>query len=116
MFKKIRNLFVPIERTDVMPSGPPDDGLYQVAADASRCVQCGICGYNCPVGIAVREYARRGQNVTDSRCINCGECIIKCPRGTLSWGGAILLRSNDTLEVNPNELPDDLGMGPLKRP
>lgn len=87
-----------------MPAGAKD-GLLQVTADASRCVQCGICAYNCPVGIEVREYARRGQNITDSRCIACGECVAKCPRGTLRWGPAILVRADNTLEVAPNELP-----------
>ncbi len=84
------------------------DDLLQVAADGSRCVQCGICGYNCPVGIEVREYARRGENVTDSRCISCGACIEKCPRGTLRWGAAILIRADNTLEINPNSLPLEL--------
>ena len=84
--------------------------LLQVAADGSRCVQCGICGYNCPVGIEVREYARRGENVTDSRCIGCGTCIEKCPRGTLRWGAAILIRADNTLEINPNSLPKELQM------
>jgi ferredoxin-type protein NapH len=66
--------------------------MSQATADASRCMQCGICVYNCPVGIEVREYARRGENVTDSRCINCGACVENCPRGTLKWGPAILVR------------------------
>ncbi len=79
-------------------------GLQQVSADAARCVQCGLCAFNCPVGIEVREYARRGQNVTDSRCIACGACIEKCPRGTLRWGPAILVRDDNTLEVDPDEL------------
>jgi ferredoxin len=93
------------QRAPVVPRGAKD-GLLQVTADASRCVQCGICGYNCPVGIEVREYARRGQNVTDSRCIACGECVARCPRGTLRWGPAILVRDDNTLEVAPNDLPE----------
>jgi ferredoxin len=84
---------------------PEGEGLYQVAADASRCVQCGICGYSCPVGIEVREYARRGQNVTDSRCISCGACIENCPRGTLRWGPAVILLDDLTLEIDPDALP-----------
>lgn len=57
----------------------------RVAANGTRCVQCGICGYNCPVGIPVRDYARRGRDVTDPTCIACGQCIEVCPRGTLRW-------------------------------
>lgn len=57
----------------------------RVTADAIRCVQCGICGFNCPVGIQVRDYAHRGLTVDDERCIRCGLCIAVCPRGTLRW-------------------------------
>ena len=92
------------KRKTAVNGSQPIIELRQVAADARRCVQCGLCGYNCPVGIEVREYARRGQNVTDSRCITCGACIEKCPRGTLRWGPAILIRSDNSLEINPNQL------------
>jgi Pyruvate/2-oxoacid:ferredoxin oxidoreductase delta subunit len=91
---------------------PDVTGLLQVTSDATRCVQCGICGYNCPVGIEVREYARRGEHVTDSRCIHCGACIEKCPRGTLKWGAAILVRADDTLQVDPDALPTMLQLQP----
>lgn len=60
------------------------DSDRQVVSDPTRCVQCGICGYNCPVNIPVRDYARQGK-VVDSNCIQCGQCIEACPRGTLRW-------------------------------
>jgi ferredoxin len=56
-----------------------------VVADASRCVQCGICTHSCPVGIDVRSMAREGLAVTDRRCVLCGSCVARCPRGTLSF-------------------------------
>jgi ferredoxin len=56
-----------------------------VTPDPARCVQCGVCGYNCPVGIPVRDYARQGKVVEDPRCVQCGQCIEVCPRGTLRW-------------------------------
>jgi Pyruvate/2-oxoacid:ferredoxin oxidoreductase delta subunit len=59
--------------------------MGRVVSDASRCVQCGVCGYNCPVGISVRDYARQGLPVDDPRCITCGICVNVCPRGTLRW-------------------------------
>jgi ferredoxin len=112
MIRKLRQWLFPNSK-ETVGNPPPPSGFYQVAADASRCVQCGICGFNCPVGIEVREYARRGQNVTDSRCITCGTCIEKCPRGTLRWGPAILLREdNRALEVNPDALPTLLQLQP----
>jgi len=64
------------------PPETPYAGMI-VAAEAIRCVQCGICGYSCPMNIDVRSYARQGLLVTDTRCILCGNCVEKCPRGTL---------------------------------
>jgi ferredoxin len=71
-----------------------------VTPDPARCVQCGVCGYNCPVGIPVREYARLGRIVDDLRCVQCGQCIEVCPRGTLRWGrpGATVLAENEQAE------------------
>lgn len=57
----------------------------KVVPDQHRCVQCGICSYNCPLGIDVREYAWRGEAILESRCITCAECIKRCPRGTLRF-------------------------------
>ena len=64
---------------------PTTHQLGKVTADATRCVQCGVCGYNCPVGIDVRSYARQGLPVDAPTCITCGNCINVCPRGTLRW-------------------------------
>jgi ferredoxin len=116
MISRFLNIFRASDPEQPARHGTPPPGMGQVTADASRCVQCGICGYNCPVGIEVREYARRGENVTDSRCISCGTCIEKCPRGTLKWGPAILIRSDDSLELAPNDLPLMLQLQPRKRP
>ena len=57
----------------------------QVVPDSARCVQCGICTYNCPIGIDVREHAWRGQPVNHSQCLTCGECVARCPRGVLRF-------------------------------
>ena len=56
-----------------------------VTPDNIRCVQCGVCNSNCPVGISVRDYARQGRMVDDVRCVQCGVCVEVCPRGTLRW-------------------------------
>jgi len=57
----------------------------QVVPDPARCVQCGICNYNCPVGIDVRSHAWRGEPVQHSQCLTCGECVARCPRGVLRF-------------------------------
>ena len=56
-----------------------------VVPDPSRCVQCGICSYNCPINIDVRLHALRGESIFESRCLTCGECVLRCPRGVLRF-------------------------------
>lgn len=56
-----------------------------VMPEPSRCVQCGICSYHCPIGIDVRRHAWLGEPVKDSHCLTCGECVDRCPRGVLSF-------------------------------
>ena len=56
-----------------------------VVPQPTRCVQCGICSYHCPMGIDVRRHVWRGEPVKDSRCLTCGECVQRCPRGLLRF-------------------------------
>jgi ferredoxin len=56
-----------------------------VVADVTRCVECGICSYNCPVGIDVRRHVRLEVPIADKACLTCGECVARCPRGTLRF-------------------------------
>jgi ferredoxin len=57
----------------------------QVVPDPARCVQCGICSFNCPMEIDVRAHAHRGIPIHDSHCLTCSECVKRCPRGVLSF-------------------------------
>jgi NAD-dependent dihydropyrimidine dehydrogenase PreA subunit len=65
----------------------------QVVPDPFRCVQCGICSYNCPIGIDVRRFAWLGKSVVDSHCITCSECISRCPRGVLRFERTTILNA-----------------------
>ncbi len=56
-----------------------------VAPEPIRCVQCGVCSFNCPMGIDVRRYVWRGEPVSDGGCLACGECVARCPRGLLRF-------------------------------
>ena len=70
-----------------------------VVPESSRCVQCGICSYNCPINIDVRRHAWQGIPVVDSHCLTCGECVARCPRGVLRFENTSLFdmqRSNLT--------------------
>ncbi|MFT4605693.1 MAG: ferredoxin-type protein NapH, partial [Rhodothermales bacterium] len=37
----------------------------------------------CEMGIDVRWYAQRGQNIVRASCVGCGICASVCPRGVL---------------------------------
>jgi ferredoxin len=63
-----------------------------VIPESTRCVQCGICSFYCPIEIDVRRHAWLGEAVKDSYCITCGECVARCPRGVLSFGESSLSR------------------------
>jgi len=56
-----------------------------VVPEPERCVQCGICSYNCPMEIDVRAHAWRGLPIHDSHCLTCSECVKRCPRGVLRF-------------------------------
>lgn len=56
-----------------------------VVPEQARCVQCGICSYNCPLEIDVRRHAWLGEPVKDSHCLTCGECVARCPRGAIRF-------------------------------
>jgi ferredoxin len=64
-------------------------GVGQVTPEPDRCVQCGICSFNCPANIDVRNYSRQGIPVSDSRCLTCGECVARCPRGVLHFARSL---------------------------
>ncbi|MBP1468186.1 hypothetical protein EYB53_022830 [Candidatus Chloroploca sp. M-50] len=73
-----RSLTLDLIRAEVLATG-------QVVADSVRCVQCGICSYNCPIGLDVRAYVWCSAAIEDSRCLTCGQCIARCPRGVLRF-------------------------------
>lgn len=56
-----------------------------VVPEPSRCVQCGICSYNCPLGVDVRRHVRLGQAIAEQACLTCGECVARCPRSVLRF-------------------------------
>jgi ferredoxin len=57
----------------------------QVVTEKELCVQCGICTYNCPIGIDIRKHVWEGKAILDSNCLTCGECLRRCPRGVLRF-------------------------------
>ena len=70
-----------------------------VVSDKSRCVQCGICSYNCPINIDVRLHVWRGESISEGRCLTCGECVLRCPRNVLRFEETLPLKVPDLVKT-----------------
>ncbi|MDX1530104.1 MAG: 4Fe-4S binding protein [Rhodothermales bacterium] len=57
---------------------------FRITTNGGQCISCGNCSAYCEMGIDVRWYAQRGQNVIRSSCVGCGICATVCPRGVLA--------------------------------
>lgn len=80
---------------------------FRITTNGGQCISCGNCSTYCEMGIDVRWYAQRGQNIVRSSCVGCGICSEVCPRGVLNLENASeksrfnkpVLIGNDSFEV-----------------
>ena len=81
---------------------------FRITTNGGQCISCGNCSTYCEMGIDVRWYAQRGQNIIRSSCVGCGVCSAVCPRGVLNlenrdedgrFNQPILL-GNDSISIN----------------
>lgn len=56
---------------------------FRITVNGGQCISCGNCSTYCEMGIDVKSYAQRGQNVIRASCVGCGVCSEVCPRGVL---------------------------------
>ncbi len=56
---------------------------FRITTNGGQCISCGNCSTYCEMGIDVRWYAQRGQDIIRSSCVGCGICSAVCPRGVL---------------------------------
>lgn len=77
---------------------------FRITTNGGQCISCGNCSTYCEMGIDVRWYAQRGQNIVRSSCVGCGVCSSVCPRGVLNlevkdeagrFGNPILIGNNN---------------------
>jgi polyferredoxin len=57
---------------------------FRITTNGGQCISCGNCSTYCEMGIDVRAYAQRGENIIRASCVGCGICSAVCPRGVLS--------------------------------
>ena len=81
---------------------------FRITTNGGQCISCGNCSTYCEMGIDVRWYAQRGQNIVRASCVGCGICSAVCPRGVLKlengkeegrFGQPILI-GNDSVRVS----------------
>ncbi len=72
---------------------------FRITTNGGQCISCGNCSNSCEMGIDVRHYAQKGENIVRSSCVGCGICAAVCPRGVLKL-------ENDSMKgrINPTEV------------
>lgn len=72
---------------------------FRITTNGGQCISCGNCSTYCEMGIDVRAYAQKGENIVRASCVGCGICSAVCPRGVLNL-------ENGPLEnrIAPNEI------------
>lgn len=74
--------------------------MTRFRVDEERCIQCGECALDCPMGvIAMEDYPRI---VNDPGCIQCQHCLAVCPTAAIS----ILGNNPDDSTALKGNLPD----------
>jgi polyferredoxin len=61
---------------------------FRITTNGGQCISCGNCSTFCEMGIDVRAYAQKGQDIVRSSCVGCGICAAVCPRGVLNLENA----------------------------
>lgn len=85
---------------------------FRITTNGGQCISCGNCSTYCEMGIDVRAYAQKGQNIVRSSCVGCGVCSAVCPRGVLKLENGpeenrvsdlpIILGNNGIVKLNDN--------------
>lgn len=56
---------------------------FRITTNSGQCISCGSCSEYCEMGIDVKSYAQRGEDIVRASCVGCGICSAVCPRGVL---------------------------------
>ena len=85
---------------------------FRITTNGGQCISCGNCSAYCEMGIDVRAYAQKGENIVRASCVGCGICSAVCPRGVLKLENGPLkgrINSRDILLGNDVDLMDFVG-------
>ena len=80
---------------------------FRITTNGGQCISCGNCSTYCEMGIDVRAYAQKGENIIRASCVGCGICSAVCPRGVLKLENGPLenrINGNEVLMGNDVDL------------
>lgn len=80
---------------------------FRITTNGGQCISCGNCSTYCEMGIDVRAYAQKGQDIVRSSCVGCGVCSAVCPRGVLRLENASSDVSTRTDEMRTIHIGED---------
>jgi polyferredoxin len=80
---------------------------FRITTNGGQCISCGNCSTYCEMGIDVRSYAQRGQNIVRASCVGCGICAAVCPRGVLRLENGSVDISERTTELKVLHIKED---------
>ncbi|MDX1666050.1 MAG: 4Fe-4S binding protein, partial [Saprospiraceae bacterium] len=80
---------------------------FRITSNGGQCISCGNCSVYCEMGIDVRWYAQRGQDVVRASCVGCGICSAVCPRGVLRLENSSKDISTRTVETRAILIKDE---------
>lgn len=78
---------------------------FRITVNGGQCISCGNCSTYCEMGIDVRHYAQRGQDIVRASCVGCGICAAVCPRGVLRLEGAAADADERAVQVRTVHVP-----------
>lgn len=79
---------------------------FRITTNGGQCISCGNCSTYCEMGIDVRSYAQKGQNIVRASCVGCGICASVCPRGVLRLENGSVDIFERTTELKTVHVPE----------
>jgi len=90
---------------------------FRITTNGGQCISCGNCSTYCEMGIDVRWYAQRGQNIIRASCVGCGVCAAVCPRGVLKlenknekgrYNDPVLLGNDGVINIRKSRIKEKI--------
>ena len=88
---------------------------FRITTNGGQCISCGNCSTYCEMGIDVRAYAQKGQDIVRASCVGCGVCAAVCPRGVLRLENSSVDAGYRTVPERVIRVSEEEGVGLVVR-